>query len=310
MSIFKLLLLIILFVLIACIISKLFRMNSMQTIIKGGNNSNNIIAHIVSASQLLINDMKSKITSQLPNVLIVDAKNINKFANSKNIIVFGDTSANIPAKFKYFINLPDYLIIQQLIRENKISNIEDTTYILKNIQNTKNTWKSKNYDFADFEYIFNNIIRYFNNEDVFLVSINKQNSIELSKLKVKKEQQQFSFPIMMAMARGVFLNNFKSFAIIANDNIIGFISFADYFDDSSNDILGTKIYDFFIDKNYQGKGYGRKALLLAIDRIKSYKNDIYISVHNTNIPAIKLYEKVGFEHWKEKDGSLTLKKSI
>lgn len=53
----------------------------------------------------------------------------------------------------------------------------------------------------------------------------------------------------------------------------------------------------YIDKNHQKKGYGRKALLWALERLKEKGAPrVLLSVHPENIVARKLYERVGFEY--------------
>ncbi len=54
---------------------------------------------------------------------------------------------------------------------------------------------------------------------------------------------------------------------------------------------------FMIDQKYQGKGYGKQALVLIIDQMFSnYEcKKILLSVHEDNINAIELYKKVGFQ---------------
>ncbi len=60
---------------------------------------------------------------------------------------------------------------------------------------------------------------------------------------------------------------------------------------------------YMIDEKYQGKGYGKQALMLIIDMLFSdYNcNKLYLSVHADNIPAIILYEKLGFNKTRFKD---------
>ena len=58
-----------------------------------------------------------------------------------------------------------------------------------------------------------------------------------------------------------------------------------------------------IDKRYQGNGYGRKALKLAVDFIKTSPNGkseyCWLSYEPENEVARKLYLSFGFEEKKE-----------
>lgn len=55
---------------------------------------------------------------------------------------------------------------------------------------------------------------------------------------------------------------------------------------------------FMIDKNYQGKGYGKEAFSIGIKFfIKKYKPEI-IELDTRNTIAVKLYQKFGFVEYK------------
>ncbi|MBY7695482.1 GNAT family N-acetyltransferase [Vibrio alginolyticus] len=70
--------------------------------------------------------------------------------------------------------------------------------------------------------------------------------------------------------------------------------------------LRVGILGIHIDKNYRGKGLGRKLLAVAIARGWEFGYDqIALYVYTTNTPAIALYERFGFEHQGEL-GEVTL----
>ncbi|MBZ9634239.1 GNAT family N-acetyltransferase [Clostridium sp. FP1] len=84
---------------------------------------------------------------------------------------------------------------------------------------------------------------------------------------------------------------------------------------NDNDIIGFAMYGYFhcekrvwldrlmIDKNHQGKGYGKIALKLLINHIiAEYKCDeIYLSILKDNVNAQKLYEEFNFRFNGELD---------
>ena len=51
-----------------------------------------------------------------------------------------------------------------------------------------------------------------------------------------------------------------------------------------------------IDKKYQGKGYGKQAVLVLLERLQAeYVSDkVYLSVYENNLHAIRLYQQIGF----------------
>lgn len=59
--------------------------------------------------------------------------------------------------------------------------------------------------------------------------------------------------------------------------------------------FGTEIDDLIVNSSYQGRGYGRKLLLWAINYIRSYTDKpITLSTAQWNYKAVKLYESAGF----------------
>ncbi len=76
----------------------------------------------------------------------------------------------------------------------------------------------------------------------------------------------------------------------------------------------TWIDRIMIDEKYQGKGFGKIAMINLI-KIVSEKygvNTIYLSIVEENISAYNLYKSIGFEYINEKDvnGELIFKYTI
>ena len=67
------------------------------------------------------------------------------------------------------------------------------------------------------------------------------------------------------------------------------------------------IWRFMIDKNYQGRGYAKKALRLALDYIKTFPcgkaRCCYLSYEPENTVAARLYHSFDFTENGEYDGS-------
>lgn len=102
------------------------------------------------------------------------------------------------------------------------------------------------------------------------------------------------------------------FGIYDNNTPVGFLMIGygvgkDYKD--APEILKNSycIWRLMIDKKYQRKGYGRKAINLALDFIKTWPNgeakNCYLSYEPENQIAKKLYESFGFKETKYKDGN-------
>ena len=87
--------------------------------------------------------------------------------------------------------------------------------------------------------------------------------------------------------------------IIWKDNIrIGFILLCRWSDGSANS------WSYYLDRNYQGQGYGKAAANLAIKILKAAQPamPIKIAVEQGNIKAQALYRSIGMQESDEMDG--------
>ena len=90
------------------------------------------------------------------------------------------------------------------------------------------------------------------------------------------------------------------FAILNDETIVGFLKTG--YEDGEDINAGGDIYwlgRFMIDEKHQGKGYGKAAMTVFIDWVRSKPHGyevkyIYTSVVPNNHIAAKLYERVGF----------------
>jgi diamine N-acetyltransferase len=67
---------------------------------------------------------------------------------------------------------------------------------------------------------------------------------------------------------------------------------------------GWKVFRLMIDREHQGQGYGRAALELVIERLASQPGcrEIFISYHDDNHAARRLYASLGFVEQGVEDG--------
>ena len=83
------------------------------------------------------------------------------------------------------------------------------------------------------------------------------------------------------------------FEILADEIPVGLVYYADL-----PELNVYNLCQFFIDKRYQGKGYGKAALLLVLDKMREegrYKR-VSVTYQERNGAAMRLYESVGFVH--------------
>mgnify|MGYP001101249915 CR=1 FL=1 len=112
-------------------------------------------------------------------------------------------------------------------------------------------------------------------------------------LKVYEHQEAFVSSVTHSLAQAwLYKETAFPFAIYADNIPIGFIMMGYY---ASRDQY--TLWKFLIDKEYQNKGYGRKALLLGIDYlIKTFDvREIYTGVLAGNEAAKHLYSSFGFK---------------
>ena len=104
---------------------------------------------------------------------------------------------------------------------------------------------------------------------------------------------------------------YSHLVIYKDDTPIGFLMIG--FDVSSDDEGAPKIakgnyniWRLMIDKKFQGKGFGKKAMDLAIEFVNTFPCGIakycWLSYESDNDVARQLYKSVGFVETDEKDG--------
>jgi diamine N-acetyltransferase len=99
-------------------------------------------------------------------------------------------------------------------------------------------------------------------------------------------------------------------AIYKDEKVIGFLAFC--VEDDPPDPELYWIFRFMIDKDFQGLGYGTKALKLVIEEIKQLGAKRIHTMHKpSNKIAGKLYQKAGFSYIGHlEDGDLLMKMKI
>lgn len=169
-----------------------------------------------------------------------------------------------------------------------------------------------------------------------LTSITEDNWIDVASLTVTDEQKRFLAPPIGILARGYVYRdcNAKVFAIALNDmpgdagvsggagisgdagiyegaGISGGVTISGDADISggaskiigvclvrefTDEPLGYDLQQFMIDKEYQGKGYGTRALKLILEELKKehHYDHVEVCVGKEDAPALRIYEKCGF----------------
>ena len=148
-----------------------------------------------------------------------------------------------------------------------------------------------------------------------LKKINRNNIGEILKLEVFDNQKSFvatnNSSIIEAYITIIENNDVFTFGIYKDDTPIGFlmIGFDVYSDDEGAPKIAKGNYNIWrlmIDKKFQGKGFGKKAMDLALEFINTFPSGTakycWLSYESENDRARQLYKSVGFVETDEKDG--------
>lgn len=129
-------------------------------------------------------------------------------------------------------------------------------------------------------------------EMVTLRKIDQDNLEDVLRLSVLEHQRAFvSSPAHSLAQAWVYQKTAFPFAIYAGQTPVGFLMLG-YYEPRKQYTL----WKFLIDQSYQNRGYGKKALLLAIKYLAEtfHAGEIYTGVLLGNEVAKRLYASVGF----------------
>ncbi len=150
---------------------------------------------------------------------------------------------------------------------------------------------------------------------VRLQKANGKNIWELLSLKVSEEQKSFvsSNDVSIIEAYTSITGNGYAFpfGIYDGDTPVGFLMIGfdvdDYWEDAPEIARGNyNLWRLMIDKKYQGKGYGKEAIRLALEFIRTLPcgeaEYCWLSYEPENTVAAKLYSSFGFNETGDMDG--------
>ena len=148
-----------------------------------------------------------------------------------------------------------------------------------------------------------------------LEKVTGKNVWSILKLSVSQEQESFVAPndVSIIEAYTAITENGYAFpfGIYEDDIPVGFLMVGfdadDYWEDAPSIARGNyNLWRLMIDKNYQKKGYGKEAVRLVLEFIKTFpcgKADFcWLSYEPENEVAKRLYHSFGFAETGEMDG--------
>lgn len=148
-----------------------------------------------------------------------------------------------------------------------------------------------------------------------LEKVNGKNVWELLKLQVSEEQKSFvaaNDTSIIEAYTAITGNGYAfPFGIYDGEIPVGFLMIGfdidDYWEDAPEIAKGNyNLWRLMIDKKYQGKGYGKETVKLALDYIRTKPcgeaEFCWLSYEPENKVAADLYRSFGFEETGEMDG--------
>lgn len=144
---------------------------------------------------------------------------------------------------------------------------------------------------------------------VELRRIDESNFRKVVSMKLTQGGQEFVAPNVYSLAQAwVFYEEARPLAIYNDEDVIGFIMLS--YDEKERK---AGIWRFMIAEEHQGKGYGKEAMIKAIDMIRNENkfDSIELDYVPGNVVAKHLYENLGFKETGEvEDGEIIMKMAL
>ena len=125
-----------------------------------------------------------------------------------------------------------------------------------------------------------------------ILPIDDRNRRKAQALRVVKGQEGYIETTRQCLSEADSLKLWRPVGIYDGQTLIGFAMYGKW------DSEGGRVWldRFLIDRRYQGKGYGKAALKLLIARLMAEYGcgEIYLSLYEDNLGALRLYTDFGF----------------
>lgn len=131
-------------------------------------------------------------------------------------------------------------------------------------------------------------------DEISLQPVDESNFLDAFQLKLAPEQEAFvSNPVRSLAQAYVYRSQCQPFGIFALDRMVGYVMVIyDY------DIPEYDIWHMMIDRDFQGRGYGKAAMGKCLEYIRTKpfgsSNRVALTCNRDNSAARRLYEAFGF----------------
>lgn len=139
-------------------------------------------------------------------------------------------------------------------------------------------------------------------ERITLQKVDESNFIACFNLELNHGQEKFvSHPIRSLAQAYVYYKQCTPFAVFSGGKVVGYVMVIyDYDEEAYN------IWHLMVDRRHQGKGFGRAAMELALEYIRTKpfgsSNRVLMTVTPQNSAAYALYQALGFTETGRSDG--------
>lgn len=135
-------------------------------------------------------------------------------------------------------------------------------------------------------------------KEVYFKDIDHSNESAVKNIRLKPGQERFIETVDECLKEAERYNEWHPVAIYFKEDAIGFAMYGSFGPNKD-----TWIDRIMIDQEYQGKGFGKTAMVKLIDKVsKEYGiRVIYLSIIEENTIAHRLYKSLGFVYTNERD---------
>jgi diamine N-acetyltransferase len=145
--------------------------------------------------------------------------------------------------------------------------------------------------------------------NICLREVNRNNFIECLDLKIADDQYGFVRPNVYSIAQSKVSSHLIPLAIYNDEEMVGFTLHGRIPETGKYWIVRL-----MIDEKFQGRGFGKNATLMLINKMSEYKDcfEIFLSFVPRNKTAEKLYLDLGFDPTGEtdEDGEIYMKYEV
>ena len=138
-------------------------------------------------------------------------------------------------------------------------------------------------------------------KEITLRRIDESNYLDAFRLELTKGQERFvSHPIRSLAQAYVYYNQCTPFGIYAEESMVGYVLVI--YDRVTGEY---NLWHLMIDRNHQGKGYGKLAVPACLEYIRQEPfgpgTTVLLTCHEENTAAMPLYKSLGFRETGVRD---------